>query len=173
MKAKLLALLALVFVTGCVRIAPPIRLDGSRGELEALVGNWSGEYLADSPQSRGGSISFRLFPEDDHAHGSVVMIPEGSSRAYERYVAYPGMPPYPIEPPARPGAEVLTIRMARVWDGSVSGMLDPYWDPDRQCEAFTTFHGLLRDDVIEGTFTATFAKVGEMMTGRWKVKRSR
>ena len=56
-----------------------------------------GDRIVDLP--RNGLLW--LFPEDDHAHGSVVMIPEGSSRAYERYVAYPGMPPYPIEPPAR------------------------------------------------------------------------
>ena len=50
-------------------------------------------------------------------------------------------------------ASILTIRFVRASEGAISGMLDPYWDPDRNCEARTVFSGTLVDWSIEGTLT--------------------
>ncbi len=143
-------------------------MDATAADVEMLNGEWFGDYLVDEPRGRRGTIVFKLIAEEDHAHGSVVMIPEGSTRAYERYH---GDAPVPI----RAGAtlsQVLTIRFVRAIDGVVTGQLDPYWDPDRDCSASTLFTGSVQDGIIAGTFTTRFGTGVAEVSGRWKVTRS-
>ena len=167
--ARLSGLVAVLLVSACVSFSsPPIRLDAIPSDAEMLRGEWSGDYLVDEPRGRRGTIVFKLVAEEDHAHGSVVMIPEGSTRAYERYHN-----DAPV--PMRAGAtvpQVLTIRFVRAIDGVVTGQLDPYWDPDRDCSASTLFTGSVQDGIIVGTFTTRFDTGVAEVTGRWKVTRS-
>jgi hypothetical protein len=59
----------------------------------------------------------------------------------------------------------------RAIDGDVTGRLDPYWDPERDCPATTTFRGAIGDGVIAGTFTTSFGSGVTNATGRWAVTR--
>ena len=159
----------MAFVSGCASFSPPVRLAATPAALELLAGDWYGDYVADDPQGRRGTIVFKLVWGEDHAHGDVLMVPAGSTRAYERYHGDSPMPE-----PVGSRSEVLTIRFVRATDGPfITGQLDPYWDPDRRCRAFTRFRGTLGDGVISGTFETRFADAAapEATTGRWKVVR--
>jgi hypothetical protein len=166
--ARSAGLVAAILVSGCASFSsPPIRLDATAAEVEMLGGEWSGDYLVDEPRGRRGTIVFKLVAEEDHAHGSVVMIPEGSTRAYERYHGDATVPARGLR-----SSQVLTIRFVRAIDGVVTGQLDPYWDPDRDCPALTLFTGTVQDSIIAGTFTTKFGTGVAEATGRWKVTRS-
>ena len=160
----------IAFVSGCASFSPPIRLEATPAALEQLAGEWYGDYVGDDAPARRGTIVFKLVWGEDHAHGDVLMIPAGSTRAYERYLG--DQPPMPE--PEGPRSQVLTIQFVRATDGPfISGKLDAYWDPDRRCRAFTTFRGTIGDGMISGTFETRFADAGapEATTGRWNVAR--
>jgi hypothetical protein len=163
-----LGLSVLLLVSGCASFSPPIPVDATPADVELLTGEWYGHYLGDEPRSRRGTIVFDLTAGEDHAHGSVLMIPAGSTRAYERHRGEPAARPGETAPP-----EVLTIRFVRAIDGLVSGALDPYWDPERNCTARTTFRGVIQDGTISGTFTTTFGAAVTEASGRWTVTRQR
>ena len=55
----------------------------------------------------------------------------------------------------------------------LSGVVAPYWDPDRRSRASATFSGQLTGDTIEGTFTTTYANGDPQTGGRWHVRRTR
>jgi hypothetical protein len=158
----------LLLAPACASLSsPPIRLEMTPADAELLTGEWYGNYLVDEPHGRRGTLVFKLQSGDDHAHGSVLMIPEGSTRAYERYHRDPPLRGRQTAPPS----QVLTIRLVRAIDGAVSGELDPYWDPDRDCPATTRFRGVMGDGIITGTFTTRFGTGITTATGRWTVTR--
>jgi hypothetical protein len=162
----------IALVSGCASFSPPVRVEATPAALELLAGDWSGDYVGDDPQARRGTIVFKLVWGEDHAHGDVIMVPAGSTRAYERY--HGDQPPMPEPEGSR--SQVLTIRFVRATDGPfITGQLDPYWDPDRRSRAFTSFRGTIGDGMISGTFETRFADAGapEATTGRWKVVRQR
>jgi len=161
---------AVLLGVGCTHLSPPVRMDAAPADMEALVGKWSGEYSGDGVNARHGSISFILAAGEDHAHGDVLMIPAGSKRAYERYRG--GEPTTPVRDFPQP-PEVLSIRFVRAVNGAISGTLDPYWDPDRQCQAWTTFRGYVIENTIQGTFASTYARPLAEATGHWRVERAR
>ena len=168
-KITFATLAAVALTAGCSYVSPPIRLDGRGAEIQAMAGEWSGDYNVDGRFARHGSIWFKLAAGEDHAHGNVLMIPQGFSRPYERY--HGGSPAMPGTWVPRP-AEGLTIRFVRVGDGLVSGMLEPYWDPDRECPAETTFRGQFTGrNTITGTFRSTYSKAVLPTIGRWRVTR--
>ena len=162
-------LLAVVtaFSVGCSYVLPAIRLTGRPGELEALVGEWSGHYESDAPFARSGTIWFKLAAGEDHAHGDVRMVPEGFTRSYERYRGAPG----PAGQDRPPTSESLAIRFVRAENNQVNGVLEPYWDPDRECQAWTSFRGRIEGKTIVGTFVSSYAKSLPETTGVWKVTR--
>ena len=132
---------------------------------------WGGEFgrtpMVESSAALGrrGSIEFRLKAGTTDAYGDVVMIPVGRNTPYQ--------PESSRDAPAGrlDAAELLTIRFIRASYGSISGMLDRYWDPDRNCYAVTVFRGYLAVGVVEGTFTTTFDCGAGEATGKWKVTR--
>jgi hypothetical protein len=133
------------------------------GDLKQLSGEWSGYYDSQALERRG-TIVFNLKAGTDTARGDVTMIPRGWTR-----------PLGPAEDPAdaarrAPLPEVLRIRFVRVEGGMVSGTLQPYRDPDCGCSVYTTFAGVVGDDVIEGTFVARHAD-GPLFRGTWLVMR--
>ena len=65
-RITLTAVLA-VSLAGCAYLTPPIRLDGRNAEIQALAGEWSGEYTSDGLHERRGLITFRLIEGEDHA----------------------------------------------------------------------------------------------------------
>jgi hypothetical protein len=167
---RLAGMLALVLSWSCTYIAPPIRLQGSPRDLERLAGEWSGDYTGNHDHRRYGSITFKLVAGESQAHGDVLMIPEGLNRPYEPYDAGESQTQSHV---ASRSPTALSIRFVNVSDGSVTGVLDPYWDPDRMTVATSTFRGQLTDNVIAGTFTTKYANGSAETGGQWKVTRKR
>jgi len=151
----------------CGYVLPAIRLTGRAADLEALVGEWSGHYESDAPYARSGTIWFKLAAGEDHAHGDVRMVPEGFTRGYERYRGGPG----PAGHEFPPASESLAIRFVRAENNQVNGVLEPYWDPDRECQARTSFRGRIEGKTIVGTFVSIYARPLPETTGVWKVTR--
>ena len=166
----LVAGVLLTLTSSCASLAPPIRVQGTARDLERLSGQWRGEYVGDHDHRRRGTISFTLTAGEDFARGDVVMTAEGLDRPYQRYQgSNPGAPPSePVH-----ASPVLTIRFVAIEEDTVHGELDSYWDPDRLTDASATFHGRLRDNVIEGTFTTRYASGTANTGGRWRVVRGR
>src|SRR4030095_5789996 len=157
------ALLALLLSIRCATTPAAVPVEGAPADLSALAGDWEGEYSSQAT-GRLGSIVFKLVPGEGQARGDVLMIPRGSNDPYRPRTGGEG--------PAPAGAsQLLTIRFVRAEGRKVSGVLDPYWDPDCECEVNTTFVGTVRGDTIEGTFTSERAP-GRVF-GNWKVSRKR
>jgi hypothetical protein len=98
------------------------------------------------------------------------MLPRAPERLGYQAPAYRGAPD--VAAPAE-ATELLTIRFIRAIDGSITGMLDRYWDPDRNCFATTVFRGYVGIGVVEGTFRTTFeGGVGEA-TGEWRAEKGK
>jgi len=96
---------------------------------------------------RHGIIAFRLKALEQEATGDVLMI---SDRFAWPYSAFPskGKPPrreYDTE------SQLLSIRFVSADRDTIRGTMDPYWDPDRDCLASTSFLGSVDGDVIRGT----------------------
>jgi hypothetical protein len=167
-RLRALSIILTLVAAGCLYKPPAVPLlVEPRSSLEALVGEWTGDYTVDDEYERTGRISFALKAGEDHAYGDVLMVPSGRPRGYDRYQGAP--PPRP-DANSRP-AEALSIRFVRVFGGGVSGLLDTYWDPDRNCQVSTTFVGDVKGDVIEGTFRSHFTELASEATGHWRVTR--
>lgn len=126
---------------GCALNPAPVPVEGPKEDIQALVGEWVGEYRS-IETGRSGSIMFTLAAGSDTAFGDVVMVPKDAGIT-------------PDTPPAttRQAQQVLTIRFVRVVEGTVVGTIDPYPSPDCGCQLLTTFRGALAGNRIEGTFT--------------------
>jgi hypothetical protein len=166
MKTRIGAALGLAAgLAACAYNPPPIPLEGRAADLEALAGEWGGEYEGEN--GRSGTIAFELVAGEDHAHGDVLMVPRGAS---EPVVAW-NDPGHEARGAGLP--EVLSIRFVAAESGEVSGALDPYFDPDCRCKALTRFRGWQRGDVIEGTYTLYNEGSPVPVHGTWKVRRKR
>lgn len=164
---------ALVMVAGlalglgaCASVPEPVPVTGDAAGLGQLTGEWGGQYQGET-SGRSGSIVFKLAAGADTAYGDVVMIPK-ERRESRMPVQDPsaGLPT-----PRTP--EVLSIAFVRATDGSLSGRLTPYRDPECDCMLLTRFQGRIRGDVIEGTFTSERTEGGGLQTGTWKVARKK
>lgn len=151
-------------LAGCSARQAAVPLVGTASDVQALVGQWVGEYSS-TETGRSGSISFTLAAEGDTARGDVVMIPSGWNRPLQpwRDESRPGTD--------RPLPEVLVIRFVRVSGNEVSGELEPYRDPECGCALYTRFVGRLTRDVIEGTYLTRHGDLPQDLRGRWSVTR--
>lgn len=155
---------ALAYVAvACGGSGTPVPVAGTASDLNALAGEWSGEYSS-SESGRSGSIVFRLTAGTDSATGDVVMSPQFQRR---------GAPQEPSPLVTPPAPQVLAISFVRVAGGRVSGRLAPYRDPSCGCLLATTFEGALKGDVLEGTYLSRHGETGEVQQGRWQVTRRR
>jgi hypothetical protein len=155
-----------IFASGCVPM-PPVALDATPADLEILAGEWAGEYES-AALGRRGSIEFTLKAGTNEARGDVLMVPSGRGTPYRPQ-------PYDEGQHLRgmPASEILTINFIRASDGSITGRLDRYWDPDRNCFADTTFNGRVALGVVEGTFKTTFDCGAGAATGTWTATKKR
>jgi hypothetical protein len=161
---RILTSALLAGAVGCAYVSPPVAVVGPQAAINSLAGEWWGDYSSDGPIERRGSIHFTLIEGEDHAHGDVLMVPAGSTNPYGRFAG--DSRPYQIR-----GPETLSIRIVRIEDGTIRGDLEPYWDPDRDTSAITTFLGTLGENTIAGTFTTIFESGAFEARGRWKVTR--
>ena len=138
--------------------APVVPVAGA--DLSGLVGKWVGEYS--SPDTgRTGSIVLEFKSGGKTARGDVLMVPKG---------AY-APTPVPGADLAQSMPHVLQISFVNVEGGAVQGTMDPYVDPECNCQVDTTFVGKIQGDTIEGTYTSTPQGKGAPSAGRWKVTR--
>jgi hypothetical protein len=144
---------------------PTVALQATPADLEVLAGDWAGNYES-AALGRRGSIEFKLKAGTDEAFGDVLMVPNGRQMPYQRQ---PGQ--YAEEPPSMPASELLTIRFIRASNGSLTGTLDRYWDPDRNCFANTAFRGNVGKGVVDGTFRTTFECGAGEATGTWSASK--
>ena len=159
-----LGIVVVMFASACAYM-PPVHLEATPADMEMLAGQWKGDY--NSPAlGRRGSIEFTLVAAEGQAYGSVVMSAQGSGRPYEPNTLGRDIDGNRIAP-----TQLLTIRFVRADAGQITGMLDPYWDPDRNCQATTRFLGYLAKGVIEGTFKTTFDCGAGEASGTWQVTR--
>jgi hypothetical protein len=160
--------LSFLLLIACAPV-PRVALEATPADLEMLAGQWKGEYRS-AALGRSGTIEFELDAGTDEAFGAVRMLPRAPERLGYQAPAYRGAPD--VAAPAE-ATELLTIRFIRAIDGSITGMLDRYWDPDRNCFATTVFRGYVGIGVVEGTFRTTFESgVGEA-TGEWRAAREK
>lgn len=128
---------------GCALNPAPVPVEGSRMDVSALAGEWTGEYRS-AETGRLGSIMFTLEAGRDTAFGDIVMVPREAGAVQHDAIPAGAMP--------RAAQQVLTIRFVRVVGSSVIGTIDPYPSPDCECQLVTTFRGELRGKRIDGTF---------------------
>jgi hypothetical protein len=165
---RFLAAAAVVLAWGCASTLPPVEVAGRTSDLEGLAGEWTGNYTADGVEGGRGSIYFALVGGEDHAHGNVIMTPEGRERARTSV-----MDSESTGPKNRRIVEPRNIHFVEVAAKEVSGTLDPTWDAERDCWSWTVFRGQLIENTITGTFRTTYAKPFADVTGRWRVDRRR
>ena len=152
----------------CASNPTPVTVAGDSGDRASLAGKWMGEYTS-SATGRSGSIVFNLSPSGDAANGDVVMIPRGYGKALQPYNVSNTAGGSTVQNAAP--SQVLTIKLVRVTGDTVTGVLDPYRDPECDCAVETTFTGRLSGDTIEGTFTTSGRQTAGPQTGTWRVKR--
>ena len=152
-----------VLAIGCATTSAPVPVEGTASNVAALAGHWEGEYESEAT-GRTGTIVFDLTAGEDHARGDVVMIPRGSTNAYR-----PAPRPTGEGAGSAATAELLSIRFVRAEGETVTGTLEPYWDPDCNCEVTTTFVGAIYGDRIAGTFTSM--RTAGRVSGTWKASR--
>ena len=167
---RFVSLTAAALLAGCATRPTPVPVIGPQTDVNALVGEWTGDY-SNPETGRSGSIVFTLKAGKDTAMGSVVMIPRENKRQIT--VGAPVDRPVVRTSVAAGSSEVLTIRFVRMEGSHLIGRLDTYRDPDCGCELTTTFHGQFTDaGTITGTFTSTGSTMGHLpSSGRWTVKR--
>lgn len=161
---RLLYLLIAGATAGCAANPTPVVLQGSRSEITALAGAWTGSYgSADS--HRDGSITFVVRAGSDTAFGDVIMIPDASG---QRIVAEDAQSRAHLAHARSP--EFLRITFVHVSDGVVEGAIEPYVAPDCRCVVRTIFHGRVAGDEIAGEYV-TDGGQGLRQRGTWTVRR--
>jgi hypothetical protein len=149
----------------CTPVIMKTPVSGSPPAVSQLVGEWQGDYSS-IESGRRGLIAFRLRAGADTAEGDVIM--------QSRTDADPSAPnAAPVTWDAvRTTQQQLSIRFVFVSETEISGVLNPYRDPDCGCTLTTTFRGTITGDVIEGTFHSEGTGMGHIpQDGRWRVKR--
>jgi hypothetical protein len=145
---------------GCIWHGTPIPLVG---DARMLQGDWEGTYV-NREGGRTGSILFQLKAGSDSAYGDIVMVPTQAEEVGPgRITPVPGS--YRVQP------RVLRISFVQCGGQEVTGVLDPYPDPETGERVYTTFVGQLKGDELEGTFTSAYPGGAHRLAGTWSVKR--
>ena len=141
----------------------PVPVEGSRGDLSALAGIWTGQYWSEI-SGRRGTVRFRLRSGADTAYGEVDMTFSPALHVYgDDETADPAL--------RRQPCTVIDIAVVRIEQRKIRGILAPYWDPDCDCRARTIFEGELVDDHIAGIFTSRRDADSIPVTGSWFANR--
>ncbi len=137
----------------------PVPVEGTRGDLSALAGTWTGQYWSEI-SGRRGTVRFRLRSGADTAHGEVEMTFSPALRVYgDDETADPAL--------RREPCTTIDIAVVRIQQRKIRGILAPYWDPDCDCRARTIFEGELVDDHIAGIFTSRRDVDSVVVSGSW------
>ena len=156
---------ALALTTGCALNPAPVPVTGAPSEINALAGEWTGEYRS-VETGRSGSILFTLQSGRDTAYGDVVMVARESGMTHDDAMR--------VATSRRQANQVLTIRFVRVTGSTVSGTIEPYPSPDCSCQLTTIFRGELRGDRIDGSFRTLHSEnPTKVQQGTWWATRTK
>ncbi len=158
-------------VSGCSSSPPPgpsVAMQGTKSSLSQLVGRWEGEYSS-VQTGRSGSIVFEFKSGSATGHGDVLMWPKGSKTPIS-----PSASGQLTEEQLRTMPQMLAISFVEATGGYLTGTMDPYIDPDCQCEVRTTFAGSIDGDFIVGQFSIErWDKKGTPAKGTFKAQRKK
>ena len=154
------------FAVACASSGPRAEpISGPPADLDALVGEWIGEYHTYSEAGRSGTLLFRLEAGEDTIRGDVLMHIAGRETA--------PLIPFTTDPWANVAEDqLLSVTFVRAAGGTVYGELAPYEDPICGCLLHTAFTGRVRGNLLEGTYTSEHVNGGDRATGRWRVVRT-
>lgn len=140
----------LTLAAACGASQSSVEVRGGTEEIAMLAGQWHGSYEG-LQSGRRGTITFDLEVGRHTAEGEVLMNALGAESA----------------------ATPLKIKFVSVSRGAISGRIEPYMDPQCNCEVRTTFEGKVRGDAITGTFVSVpdHPDFGEQ-SGWWSVERN-
>lgn len=165
LRAILGTMITASLAAACASTPQAIPLSGAPADIQALEGEWIGEYHSYDQSGRNGTILFRLEAGQDTARGDVLMHITGRETA--------DVIPFTTDPWANVSPDqILTVTFVRAADSTVFGQLDIYNDPVCGCEIRTTFTGRIKGNLIEGTYTSEHLNGADQTTGRWRVVRS-
>ena len=143
------ALLGLTLIAACGSSMQSIEMKGADKDLMQLAGDWEGEYEVGDETKRKGKIAFNLTAGRHTANGQVLMYTSADAK------------PQPLK-----------VSFVRVENGEINGVMDPYLDPQCQCQARTKFTGSQLGDIISGTFTTNLPTLNKERSGTWRVARN-
>ena len=139
---KYVGIFVLAMAAACGGGQQAVEMKGGDSDLAKLSGDWEGSYTGQE-SGRTGPVSFSLELGRHTADGTVLMG----------------------------GATPLKISFVAVSNGQVTGKIDPYTDPNCQCQVQTEFVGTQSGDSITGTFTTTLVGKNVQQHGEWSVTR--
>jgi hypothetical protein len=160
--------LGVTVIAGCAFATRPVPFEASPAAWEALAGEWRGDYTMDG-HDRHGIIAFDLKSAEHLAEGDVLMIPDRSAWPYRARGG--GSVDSTDRTPPRDVSQLLSIHFVMAEGGQIRGSMEPYWDPDRSCQASATFIGSVDGNTIAGTFASVCEDGVRTLRGRWKVER--
>lgn len=155
----------LLMSAACALNPAPVPVSGLPSDIRALTGNWTGEYHS-VETGRSGSIVFALTAGQDTARGDVVMVAREAGMTFDDVMR--------VTRERQAANQVLTIRFVEVDGATVTGTIDPYPDPEDDCDLLTVFQGELHGNKISGTFrTFHMGRTTPAEHGTWSVTRSK
>lgn len=165
MPKQLSAILVVLAVTACHSAMPTVTVQGEVDDVRAMAGQWEGSYESEQ-NGREGTIQFELTAAGDTARGEILMLPvvrddyqyQGSARGEQNDTR-------PIRTPS-----LLPIKFVRFRPEQVLGTLDPYIDPDCDCQVTTSFIGSVDGNEARGVF-AIRGRGNWLAYGEWRAHR--
>ena len=158
--------LLILLTSSACRITPPaaaVPVQGAHEDVQVLSGEWSGRYWSRTI-GRHGTIRFVLPEHADTGYGEVEITFSPSLHLLREAGTK--------DEPTPDTCTVLDIKLVRVEGNRLRGTMAPYWDPDCDCEARTTFEGRISGDRIDGTFSTQRASSDRrILTGKWQATR--
>ncbi len=159
-----IAVAALSGAAACATLPAPVPLVADPEGKRLLAGEWVGQY--ENPATgRSGSITFLLHQHADttECRGDVLMIPRGASDPRPTQEA--------IGEQSAPEMRVLRIDQLTVMGDQLSGIIEPYRDPETGNPINTRFDGQIVGDRISGQLISAGGKTGPQAVGTWEVTR--
>ena len=167
MRVRVAAVLLACSAAGCSMAMRSVPVSASHIQWEALAGEWQGSYQMNA-YDRHGTIAFKLVAVEEQASGEVLMIPEHRGWPYTVNHPTDGVP----GAERVPKTELLSIQFVEALDGTLSGTMEPYWDPDRRCTARASFTGVIDRDSISGDVVSVCDDGVRLLRGRWRARRN-
>jgi len=139
------AAFAIVLATGCAGGLNQVPVEADQNTRVGISGVWEG-VLQGATAAEKGQIAFELQTGHHTATGGVKMYDKA-------------------------GVRTVAIEKVTVEDGQFVGRTKAFRSADCNCLVRTEFRGLVKGDVIDGTFTSTDDQ-GNKRQGNWAIYRS-